>query len=85
VAVLLHSRICGPLLVIPTSRGRSCRCGGGRKGVDGEGVDDGQFGDADALGHGQEDVPSSTWAAGEAIGGCAGAVGETGEAAEGGA
>jgi hypothetical protein len=47
-------------------------------------VDDGQFGDADALGHGQGDVHSSAWAAGEAIGGCAGAVGETGEAAEGG-
>jgi hypothetical protein len=47
-------------------------------------VDDGHIGDGDALEHGKEDVPSSTWAGGGAIGGCAGAVGETGEAAEGG-
>jgi hypothetical protein len=37
-------------------------------------VDNGHVGDADALGHGQEDVPSSTLAGGGAIGGCARAV-----------
>jgi hypothetical protein len=56
VAVRLHSHTCGPLVVILLGRGRYSRCGGGREGVDGKGVDDGLVGDADALGHGQEDV-----------------------------
>jgi hypothetical protein len=73
------------LLIIPPGHGsRSCRCIGGREGFDGEGVDDEHVGDADALGHGQENVPSSTWAGGGPIGGCAGAVGEPAEVAEGG-
>jgi hypothetical protein len=48
------------------------------------GVDDGHVDDADALGHGHEDVPSSTRAGGGPSSGCVGAVGETGEAAFGG-
>jgi hypothetical protein len=47
-------------------------------------VDDGHVGDGNALGHGHEDVPSSARAGGGAIGGRAGAIGEPGEAAEGG-
>jgi hypothetical protein len=42
-------------------------------------VDDGHVGDADALGHGQEDIPSSTRAGGGAIRRFAGAVDEIGE------
>jgi hypothetical protein len=49
------------------------------RGVDARHVDD-----ADALGHGHEDVPSSTWAGGGPSSGCVGAVGETGEVALGG-
>jgi hypothetical protein len=47
-------------------------------------VDDGHIDDGDALGHGHEVVPSSARAGGGAIGGHAGAIGEPGEAAEGG-
>jgi hypothetical protein len=47
-------------------------------------VDGGHVCDANALGHGQEDVPSSTWAGGGAIGGCARAVGDIWEVADGG-
>jgi hypothetical protein len=47
-------------------------------------MDDGHIGNADTLGHGQEDGSSSTRAGGGAMSGCVRAVGETGEAAEGG-
>jgi hypothetical protein len=47
-------------------------------------VDDGHVCDANALGHGQEDVPSSTQTGGGAIGGCARAVGDIWEVADGG-
>jgi hypothetical protein len=47
-------------------------------------VDDVHVFDADALWHGQDNVPSSTRAGGGAISGCAGAVGETWEVADGG-
>jgi hypothetical protein len=45
-------------------------------------MDDGHDGDGDALGHGHEDVPSSAWAGGAAIGGHAGAISEPREALE---
>jgi hypothetical protein len=55
-----------------------------REGVDAEGVHGGHVSDADALGHGQEDVPLGTRAGGGAIGRCSGAVGEAWGAAKGG-
>jgi hypothetical protein len=62
VAVWLHSCMCGLLLVVHLDRSCSCQYSGCREGVAGEGVDDGHIGDGDALGHGQEDVHSSTLA-----------------------
>jgi hypothetical protein len=47
-------------------------------------VDDGHVSSGDALGSGQEDVPSSTRAGGGAVAGYAGADCEPGEVAEGG-
>jgi hypothetical protein len=83
VAMRLHSCIRTPLLLVPMGCRRSSRGSRLGEGIHGEGVDDRNVGDGDALWQGHEDVAPSLGANGRDVGGGASAGSEDWESAEG--